>query len=41
MNYPGNDKYSDFDTENLAKDSCTYFSNLAEILDNKLPNPFT
>ena len=38
INYPGNDKSSDLDIRNIPKDWGTYFSNLAEILDNKLPN---
>lgn len=39
INYPGNAKSSDFDIRNITKDCGTYFSNLAEILDNNLPNP--
>ena len=34
-----NDKFGNFDVKDIAKDFCAYFSNLAENLVSKLPNP--
>ena len=33
------DKFGNFDVKDIAKDFCAYFSNLAENLVSKLPNP--
>ena len=39
INSLGNDKSTDFDVKDIANDFSTYFSNLAENLASKLPNP--
>ena len=39
FNYAENDKYTNFDVKDIAKDFSVYFSNLATDLVSKPPNP--